>query len=78
MCWLDLLLHAGDRLDAAGDDHRHAVDDHALRGHRDRLQPRGAEAVDGDAAGGDRQARAHRDLARDVAAGGALRAARSR
>jgi hypothetical protein len=37
----------------------------ALRGERDRLQPRRAEAVHGHAGDGHRAARAHRDLARD-------------
>jgi hypothetical protein len=68
-----LVLHARDRLDAAGDDDVVFARDDALRCHRDRLQAARAEAVDGHAAGRDRQARAQRDLARDVAAGGALR-----
>ena len=43
-----------------------------MRGHGDRLQTRRAEAIHGDAGGGDGQAGAERDLPRDVAAGGAL------
>mmetsp|Transcript_21061 Transcript_21061/g.81578 ORF Transcript_21061/g.81578 Transcript_21061/m.81578 type:complete len:451 (-) Transcript_21061:3205-4557(-) len=66
------LLHAGDALDAAGHIHIALARDDALRGHRDGLQPAGAEAIDGDAAHRDRQAGLQRDLARDVGAGGAL------
>jgi hypothetical protein len=55
-----------DRLHAAGHDHVGAVIDDVARGHGDRLQARGAEAVDGDAAGGDRQAGQQRGVAAQV------------
>ena len=67
-----LVLHAGDRLDAAGDDDVGLAGDDPLRGERDRLQARRAEAVDGRARHGDRAAGAQRDLARDVPAGRAF------
>ena len=73
-----LVLHEADRLDAARGHDRHPVHDHALGGHGDGLHPRGAEAVHGDAAGGHGQPGAQRRLARDVLAGRALRAGRSR
>jgi hypothetical protein len=52
-----------DRLDAAGHHHIGAVIGDVARGHGDRLQARGAEAVDGDAGGGDRQAGQQRGVA---------------
>jgi hypothetical protein len=66
------LLHARDALHATGDEDVALASDDALRGHCDGLQAAGAEAVDGDAAGGDGQPGTQRDLARDVGAGGAL------
>ncbi len=66
------LLHAGDALDAAGDEDLGLARDDALRGHGDGLQARGAETVDRHARGGDGQAGAQRDLARDVGARRAL------
>ena len=66
-------LHQRDRLEAAGDHHRHLVDQHALGGHRDGLQARRAEAVDGHARDADRRAGAHRRDAGDVGAGRAFR-----
>ena len=69
---IELLLDAGDRLDAAGHHHWDAIDDHPLGGDGDRLQPGGAEAVHGGARRRDGQARPQRDLAGDIAACGAL------
>ena len=48
-------LHEADGLQPAGHRHRHAVLRDAAGGERDRLQARGAEAVDGLARGRDRQ-----------------------
>jgi hypothetical protein len=67
-----LVLHARDRLDAAGDDDVVLAGDDALRRGRDRLQPARAEAVDRHPARRDREPRAQRDLPCDVAAGRAL------
>ena len=69
---VQLLLHAGDRLDAARHHHRHGIDDHALRGDGDGLQPRGAEAVHRGAGGGHGEPSAQRDLPGHVSAGGPL------
>ena len=69
---IQLLLDAGDRLDAARHHHRHPVDDHALGGKGDGLQPGGAEPVDGGAGSGDRKTGAQCDLTGHVPAGGAL------
>ena len=63
-----MVLHAGNALDAAGDEHLALACDHALRGHRDRLQARRAETIDGRTGHAHRQARAQCNLARDVAA----------
>ena len=67
-----LVLHKADRLQPARDDGGGAVDNHARRRDRDRLQPRAAIPVDRDARGLDRQAGAEDDLTGDVHAGGAL------
>jgi hypothetical protein len=65
---------AGNRnaLDAAGDDALGAVGADAVRGHRDGLQSRRAEAVDRHACGRLRQTREQRGLAADI--GRAVRA----
>src|SRR5262249_18554633 len=68
-----LVLHAPDRLHAAPHEPLPLAGYHALRGERDRLQPRRAEAVDRHARYADRQPGAQRDLARDIAAGRAFR-----
>ncbi len=67
-----LLLHAGDALDATADEDVALAGDDALRRQRDGLQAAAAEAVDGHAAGGDRQPGTQGDLARDVGASGAF------
>ena len=59
-------------LEPARHRHRHALLLDAVGRERDRLQARRAEAVDGLARGGHRQAGADGALAGDVAAGGAL------
>ena len=65
-------LHEADGLEPARHRDRHAVLRDAARGQRDRLQARGAEAIDGLSGGGDRQSGADGSLARDVAAGRAF------
>ena len=67
-----LVLHAGDRLDAAGDDDVGFAGHDPLRREHNRLQPRRAEAVDRRAGDGDGTAGAQRDLARNVPAGRAF------
>jgi hypothetical protein len=67
-----LVLHQRDRLDAAGDVDLAFAGEDALGGERHGLQAGGAEAVHRHAGHRHRQARADRDLARDVAAGRAL------
>ena len=67
-----LLLHAGDALHAAGDKNIALACNHALRGHRDGLQTGRAKTVHRHARGGDGQARAQGDLARDVGTSGTL------
>eukprot|EP01136_Pigoraptor_vietnamica_P026122 Opistho-1_new@80828 len=59
------LLHAGDAFHAPSHIDLALAGDDALRGHRDGLQAGRAEAVDRHARGGDGQAGAQRDLARD-------------
>ena len=65
-------LHEADGLEPAGHRDRHAVLRDAACSQSDRLQARGAEAVDGLAGRGHRQPGADGALAGDVAAGGAL------
>ena len=67
-----LVLHEADRLDAARHGDRHAVHDHPLGRDRDRLEARGAEAVDRRGGGGHGQPGPERGLARDVVARRAL------
>ena len=67
-----LLLHATDALHTAGDEHIGLAGNDALRGQRDGLQARRAEAIHGHARGGDGAAGHQRDLAADVHAGGAF------
>jgi hypothetical protein len=67
-----LVLHATDAFHTARHVHVAFARDDALRRHGDGLQAAAAEAVDGDTAHGDGQASAQRDLAGDVAAGGAF------
>jgi hypothetical protein len=66
-------LDQRDRFEAAGNHHRHLVDQHALGGHRDGLQARRAEAVHGHARDADRRAGADRRDAGDVGARRAFR-----
>ena len=66
-------LHHRDRLDAAADRRLDALLQHHVRGLHDRLQTRVAEAIDGDARRGHRQAGPERGDARDVVALGAVR-----
>ena len=66
-------LREADLLEAAGDIDVALTRLDALGGERDRLQARRAEPVDGHAGHGHRAAGAQRDLAGDVAAGGAFR-----
>ena len=67
-----IVLHQADRFTTAADRDFDAVEQHRTRRQRNRLQARGALAIDGGAADRDRQTGAQRGLARDVAAGGAL------
>jgi hypothetical protein len=68
-----LVLHEADRLQPARDHNRHPIEDHAVRGARDCLHARRAEAVDRRARRRHRQSRAQRGLARDVLTRRALR-----
>ncbi len=61
-------LHHADRLEAAADRRVRAAQDDLVRGHRDGLQPRRAEAVDRRARDRDRQAGPDQRHARHVAA----------
>src|SRR5690606_33624938 len=65
---VDVGLHGGDGLHAAGDHDRRLVDDDVLGGHGNGLQAGRAEAVDGDAGHADRQAGADGGHAGDVVA----------
>src|SRR5579885_773945 len=66
------VLHHTDRLGAACDDDVRAVDDDALRRNRDRLQPRGAVAVDRRSRNGFGQAGAQCGDAAQIVAGRAF------
>ena len=67
-----VVLDEADRFEAAADGDVDAIDHDALGGDADRHEARAAEAVDGLARHGDRQAGADRRVARDVVPGGAL------
>ena len=67
-----VVLHQRDRFGAAADRDVGAVDQDPMRGHRDRLEPRGAVAVHGGAGHRSRQARREQRHARDVVPGRAL------
>ena len=69
---IDLVLHTGNAFDTTGHHHRRLVDNDAMRRHGDRLQPRGAEAVDRDTTRGDRQSCAQCRNAGHIPAGGAF------